>query len=424
MTHVVCIAALGFAAAAGGYGSPAEALMPIRYVLLALACFAASALGIRTGCRGALYVGIAMAAAFGAQAAVQLGARSGHAPAIMGTVLIQVSSALAAVLAVLAASVSGIERKVASGARAAIAAGSAAGFGALLVTASALGRFPDFSAAAPSTPVLILAGTSLALLYPVLTRLRAAGQSSGVMTLSLGLFVFYASALSPLAAVIPEWNDGITGLALALPLLLDCAAAALIPGAVLMQGLAAAVPAPSADSSDAARRDALTGLFNRRVLDTLGPKLFADSHQMERPLSLLLLDIDHFKRINDLYGHPAGDEVLRQFGSIIAAQVRATDLVARYGGEEFAAVLPGAPLSPALRLGERIRAAIEAEEFDLGNGQSIHITTSVGAATAFPGEVADYRELTAIADRNLYRAKRAGRNRVTSTPLDEESEED
>lgn len=163
-------------------------------------------------------------------------------------------------------------------------------------------------------------------------------------------------------------------------------------------------------------RDALTGAHNRRHLDTVGAKLFRESLAGDKPASVLMLDIDHFKQVNDLYGHAAGDTVLQRFAHIIAEQVRGTDFVARYGGEEFVIILPSAPLAPAMRLAEKMRHAVQANEIEHA-GKKLKITTSVGVTAAFPGDETEFAEVLARADKNLYRAKRQGRNRVMADPL-------
>lgn len=167
----------------------------------------------------------------------------------------------------------------------------------------------------------------------------------------------------------------------------------------------------------ASERDPLTNLLNRRTLDSVGPTLFDQSRSAGRPISVLMLDIDNFKQVNDTYGHAAGDAVLRQFAAVMTSSVRASDLCARYGGEEFTVVLPGASLAPALRLAERIRESTENQPFDIGQ-KAISISVSIGASTAFPEDNRNLRWLLDAADKNLYRAKNSGRNRVMSDPLE------
>lgn len=179
-----------------------------------------------------------------------------------------------------------------------------------------------------------------------------------------------------------------------------------------------------ASTLDPGLKDPLTGLANRRTMDTLGEKLYRRCDKQDVPCSILMIDIDHFKQINDLYGHPAGDEILRQFARIITGQVRPTDLVVRYGGEEFTVLLPGAALGPAIRLAERIRVSIQAAAFE-HESNSFKITSSIGVAAVYPGDWIDLKELVSRADTNLYRAKRYGRNQVMSDALmDSQAEDD
>lgn len=163
---------------------------------------------------------------------------------------------------------------------------------------------------------------------------------------------------------------------------------------------------------EATVRDPLTGTFNRHFLDErLGAEL-AFSRRHGTALSLLILDADHFKNINDTLGHPAGDEVLRRLARALLAQVRTEDVVARYGGEEFVVLLRSTPIEIAVNVAERIRASIEQLAIE-HKGQRIPVTVSIGLATQRPDR--DYPEpghLLAAADAALYQAKQNGRNRV------------
>jgi diguanylate cyclase (GGDEF)-like protein len=171
--------------------------------------------------------------------------------------------------------------------------------------------------------------------------------------------------------------------------------------------------------ADATQIDPLTGLHNRRALSGLSTVVFRDNMRGGSPVSVLMLDLDHFKSVNDFYGHAAGDLVLKGFAGIITSSVRSSDITARFGGEEFVIVLPGSPLAPAMRLAERIRVQTENTVFSYEKVR-MNLTVSIGAATAFPGEVADFDTLLQVADRNLYRAKRTGRNKVLSNPIEGE----
>jgi diguanylate cyclase (GGDEF)-like protein len=157
-----------------------------------------------------------------------------------------------------------------------------------------------------------------------------------------------------------------------------------------------------------ARHDALTGLANRATATEALAQEAARAARSGRSLAAAMIDIDHFKKINDTHGHPAGDTVIREVARRIAAAVRAHDVVGRFGGEEFIAVLPDCDPAEALTVGERIRAAVAALPIDVPR-HPLGATVSVGVASAH-GLDAD--RLTALADAALYRAKRAGRNRV------------
>jgi len=160
-----------------------------------------------------------------------------------------------------------------------------------------------------------------------------------------------------------------------------------------------------------ALRDGLTGLYNRRFLDEMLEHELAKLRRSGRTAALMLVDVDHFKRFNDTYGHQAGDEALRKVGAALLSAVRASDVVCRYGGEEFLVFLPECGIEEATGKAEALRAAIQTIKLRVGGEQIPPISASFGVAM-FP-EVGDNRtELIQLADRALYRAKDAGRNRV------------
>lgn len=155
-----------------------------------------------------------------------------------------------------------------------------------------------------------------------------------------------------------------------------------------------------------ATTDALTAAYNRRKLNELTLAELERVRRYGRPLSLFILDIDHFKRVNDTYGHEAGDQVLVTLAGLLRAGIRATDSLARWGGEEFVVLSPGVTADGEAQLAERLRAAAAAHDHaSVGT-----VTASFGVAEHSPGETPD--ELFARADRALYRAKDGGRNRV------------
>ena len=157
--------------------------------------------------------------------------------------------------------------------------------------------------------------------------------------------------------------------------------------------------------------DDLTGLYNHRFLvDSLGQQV-ALAERLNTPLAVLVIDLDHFKRVNDTYGHPAGDTVLHAFAETLTHSIRRADFAARYGGEEFIVVMANTAGADAARVAEKIRAAAEGLQVQIDAHTTIGITVSVGGAS-YPEDTTSARELLATADAALYDAKHAGRNRV------------
>lgn len=160
--------------------------------------------------------------------------------------------------------------------------------------------------------------------------------------------------------------------------------------------------------------DALTGLANRRSLFLRLDEELARLARYGQRLSLIMIDVDHFKRLNDAAGHRAGDETLQEFSSILRSQVRRVDMLARYGGEEFMVLLPETDRQVALEIAEKLRARVEAHGFKHGEGQpGGRLTASFGVATA-PLDAMESGALVDLADSALYASKRGGRNRVTA----------
>jgi len=158
--------------------------------------------------------------------------------------------------------------------------------------------------------------------------------------------------------------------------------------------------------------DGLTGLGNRREFDSRLAMELARTARSDMPLSLALLDLDHFKRINDTWGHLAGDRVLAEVGRILRESTREYDVSTRYGGEEFALILPDTRLQDAATLMDRLRDKIEKHVFAV-EGAEIRLTASVGLAAAGTG-AADAEQMVRAADEALYAAKHQGRNRVVT----------
>jgi two-component system, cell cycle response regulator len=158
--------------------------------------------------------------------------------------------------------------------------------------------------------------------------------------------------------------------------------------------------------------DGLTGLWNRSYLDVRLAAEIARSRRSNRPASCIMLDVDHFKSINDRFGHPFGDEVLRMVATALGINCRTEDVLCRYGGEEFALLLPNTPVSDAVDLAERLRRAIVAE-CPMFKGEAVKVTASFGVAEL---QEEDPLALLESADKAMYQAKQSGRNRVCTVP--------
>lgn len=160
-----------------------------------------------------------------------------------------------------------------------------------------------------------------------------------------------------------------------------------------------------------ARADTLTGLYNRYWLDEMLPRLIERAQTDEQHLGMMMLDVDHFKQFNDSFGHLAGDEVLRELGSIIRSHLRPNDSAVRYGGEEFVIILPGLGETRLREVATRLCEIVQNKTRESLEQKGLRgVTVSIGLAMLAPGQ--DGRELIATADAALYRAKREGRNRV------------
>lgn len=166
---------------------------------------------------------------------------------------------------------------------------------------------------------------------------------------------------------------------------------------------------------DIASHDSLTGLLNRRALYEGANRELARAQREDQPLSVIMIDLDHFKQINDRYGHLAGDQTLRQAATVLAKGLREYDLLGRWGGEEFLMVLPGADVPESLAVAERLRDEITRSRLRLADGREVAFRASFGVTT-LPRRDTDlcFDTLVNDADRALYEAKRRGRNRVYS----------
>lgn len=165
------------------------------------------------------------------------------------------------------------------------------------------------------------------------------------------------------------------------------------------------------ESVDLSTKDGLTGVFNRRYFDIHIKQMIEKYQESKKQFSMMILDMDHFKQVNDTYGHLAGDAVLKKLASIFKTSFRVTDLIARYGGEEFAVLLNNTDLNICRNIAEEVRSIIEKTEFSIGEQREpIHKTVSIGASEYIQGDTAE--SFISRADKALYEAKENGRNKV------------
>ncbi|HET7651089.1 MAG TPA: diguanylate cyclase [Gammaproteobacteria bacterium] len=182
---------------------------------------------------------------------------------------------------------------------------------------------------------------------------------------------------------------------------------------VLSKQLFDQVESQSRQLYNLAMRDQLTGLYNRNSLKEFAPRYFREADDMDVPLSLLVVDLDHFKAINDTHGHMIGDNVLAAMGEMMKRIMREGDLAARLGGEEFVLILNHCDADEAMRRAESIRKAIA-----ILKPEGIDITASIGIVTRPRGKIVQFEDMFKVADRAVYEAKNQGRNRVTALPYD------
>lgn len=170
--------------------------------------------------------------------------------------------------------------------------------------------------------------------------------------------------------------------------------------------------------------DALTGLYNRRYMNTNLDRKIMEIAESAKPISIMMLDIDHFKPVNDVYGHAVGDEILKSIAGRMKRSVRDMDLVSRFGGEEFVVIMPDTPQTAACKVAERLRASVASGPFSIsGEKEPVAVTVSIGVATT-TDPMEEAASLLKRADQALYAAKEAGRNRVLTDKQDAERPEE
>lgn len=243
------------------------------------------------------------------------------------------------------------------------------------------------------------------------------GVGAGARGLFLASFVLGAASLLSRAAVRLAWPD--SGDAFLAPSIIHAIGLMIAYTAVLLSSVSfLLMQKDRADflAGQLASLDPLTGAFNRRTFIELAGKQLSRARRLDAPLSLVLLDIDHFKRVNDTHGHLAGDEVLKRFAELVRDQLRREDIFVRYGGEEFCLLLPDVPGPGAVALAGRIRRAVSKAAF-VADGEAIELTVSAGVAARLDEGPEALDALIARADEALYIAKNRGRNRVAAVSL-------
>ncbi|MBW4623016.1 MAG: diguanylate cyclase [Cyanosarcina radialis HA8281-LM2] len=184
--------------------------------------------------------------------------------------------------------------------------------------------------------------------------------------------------------------------------------------AIAFNSMAQKLEQSQTDLRNLAILDGLTGVYNRREFNLQLRAELERSERYQHPCSLIMMDIDYFKKLNDTHGHQAGDEALRVVATLLKQEVRPTDRVARYGGEEFAVILPETTGEQALGVAQRLRETIAIASIPISEGMIIKVTVSMGVAT-FPTDATSEEALLSLADRSLYSAKKSGRNRVVKS---------
>jgi diguanylate cyclase (GGDEF)-like protein len=245
--------------------------------------------------------------------------------------------------------------------------------------------------------------------------MQSAGLRLLVLGFSLGGVAFLSRAIP--VFVMPDLLGG------------ELAAEKLVPGGLFLSFMVIILTSVGflvlqkdrveAEATKLAVTDPLTGTFNRRTFLELAEKEISRARRSKEPLSLVLFDLDHFKAINDKYGHPAGDHVLKRFVQVAKMCLRQEDLLVRYGGEEFCLLLPQTNTNDAATMAERIRGATEYSSFSFVDGKStrpINVTVSGGVAQLGDDPDEDIDALIARADEAMYAAKEAGRNQIAVFP--------
>lgn len=281
----------------------------------------------------------------------------------------------------------------------------------------ASGAYVVFGAILSLADVKVGAGAGIAsfLLTTIMISVTALLRPALSWPLFLGVYLYFQHAVGGLGLSASQ-HASVQAISLSIPLL------ALLTSFTIWQQYVKTVlvqrqlSARNAELLHLAQHDPLTGLYNRRHFAVEAAAELARAHRAHSPSSILIADIDYFKKVNDQYGHPAGDLVLKEVAHVLTRTVRATDVVARLGGEEFIVLMPHTARDGAMALAEKLRSSMGKYPVQVET-QSLAVTVSVGVSELAGDQCGDFEDLYVAADSALYAAKSHGRNRVEWAPF-------
>ena len=279
------------------------------------------------------------------------------------------------------------------------------------------GTYVVFGAILSLADVKVGAGAGIAsfLLTTIMISVTALMRPALSWPLFLGVYLYFQQAIGTLGISLAQ-QASVQAISLSIPLL------ALLTSFTIWQQYVKTVlvqrqlSVRNAELLHLAQHDPLTGLYNRRHFAAEATAELARAHRTHSPSSILIADIDFFKKVNDQYGHPAGDQVLKEVASVLASNVRATDVVARLGGEEFIVLMPHTTRDGAMALAEKLRSSMDKHPMQV-EAQTLAVTVSVGVSELAADQDGGFEDLYIAADTALYAAKSHGRNRVEWAPF-------
>lgn len=259
------------------------------------------------------------------------------------------------------------------------------------------------------------AGIASFLLASIMVSVTALMRPALSWPLFLGVYLYFQHAVEALGLSAAQ-HASLQAISLSIPLLALLTSFMIWQQYVKIVVVQRQLSARNAELLHLSQHDPLTGLYNRRHFAATASAELARAHRAHSPSSILIADIDFFKKVNDQYGHPAGDQVLKQVANLLTSTVRATDVVARLGGEEFIVLMPDTPREGAMALAEKLRSSMNQHPMQLET-QVLAVTVSVGVSELAGDQYGNFDDLYVAADKALYAAKSHGRNRVEWAPF-------